>query len=163
MSTFKPIGWSNCHARRVARKSINDTLGLVNTEASSNALGYLEVTGIPPPVTKIGTQAETSSACVSPSLRIYGRLFLVLFHLVLALKNWSALCLKISTTMIPLRRFLRLRSAQKFSPHQPSSWAQSSFFKALLPEISHLTQVEELSLGKVFLKLSLVLGKPRSP
>ena len=101
MSTFKPIGWSNCHARRVARKSINDTLGLVNTEASSNALGYLEVTGIPPPVTKIGTQAGTSSACVSPSLRIYGRLLLVLFHLVLALKNWSALCLKISTTMTP--------------------------------------------------------------
>ena len=61
MSTFKPIGWSNCHVRRVARKSINDTLGLVNAEARSNALENVEITGIQPPVTKSGTEAGISS------------------------------------------------------------------------------------------------------
>jgi hypothetical protein len=61
MSTFKPIGWSNCHVRRVARKSIIATLGLVNTEARSKALGNVEITGIQPPVTKNGTQTGISS------------------------------------------------------------------------------------------------------
>ena len=61
MSTFKPIGWSNCYARRVARKSIIATLELVNTEARGDALGIVEITGIPPPVTKSGTQTGISS------------------------------------------------------------------------------------------------------
>jgi hypothetical protein len=61
MSTFKPIGWSNCHVRRVARKSIIDTLELVNTEARGDALGILEIAGIQPPVTKSGTQTGISS------------------------------------------------------------------------------------------------------
>jgi hypothetical protein len=61
MSTFKPIGWSNCHVRRVARKSIIDTLGLVNAEARKKVLEKVEITGIQPPVTKSGTQAGISS------------------------------------------------------------------------------------------------------
>jgi hypothetical protein len=58
MSTYKPIGWSNCHVRRVARKSKIDTLELITSHARSNALGKVEVTGIQPTVTKSGTQRE---------------------------------------------------------------------------------------------------------